>query len=218
MPFTYSTSSFGDSETPFGFCSVSSTTVTLPSVPTRYTRVLSWPPGAAVRWKSGSVKYSVSSDAIVMSFGELKTLPSNLLTRSLRLPSSVYSDTDFHLWVAAMMLPWPSVARPLLPLSSIATLTLPLASSFMMRDGKPGPKVKSEKYSVSLIHTGPSYKPGSLRVLLAAAMRVAVSSPDGALPVQAAGADRAYGAASTAAKVRALRNIMLHSPVVDDKR
>src|SRR5690606_37554918 len=51
-----------------------------------------------------------------------------------------------------------------------------------MRDGKPSAKVKSEKYSALLSHTGPSYKPGSLRVVLAAIIRSATSSPEGAVP------------------------------------
>lgn len=49
-----------------------------------------------------------------------------------------------------------------------------------MRDGKPGSKVKSEKYNAPSIQTGPSYKP--LRLALAPGMAVAVSVPEGAIP------------------------------------
>ena len=55
-----------------------------------------------------------------------------------------------------------------------------------MRAGSFLLKVKSEKYNASLIHTGPSYKPGLERVGFAEVTRVATNSPLGASPVQAA--------------------------------
>lgn len=42
--------------------------------------------------------------------------------------------------------------------------------------------MKSEKYRASSIHTGPSYKPPSLRVELAPGIAVAVRLPEGAAP------------------------------------